>query len=385
MKKITLITGSRADYGLLRSVIEGIEKSNKLKLSLIVTGMHLSNEFGLTISEIEKDGFPINKKIEMLVGSDTPSAITKSIGLGMIGFADAFKEIETDLLLVLGDRYEILSAVTSALISRIPVAHLHGGELSEGSIDESIRHSITKMSHLHFVSNEIHRKRVIQLGEQPSSVFTVGALGIDNILQTKLYNKEEIETELNFKFKKQNLLITYHPVTLEDNNSEYQIDELIKVLSTFRDTGFIFTMPNSDTNGRIITTKIKDFVKSNSNAVLFANLGQKKYLSCIKYVDAVIGNSSSGLIEVPTFHKPTVNIGDRQKGRIRAKTVIDCSDDCNSIKDALTKALSKKYFLSIQGASNPYGNGGSSQKIINIIKRFNLENLIKKDFYDLNH
>ena len=385
MKKITLITGSRADYGLLRSVIEGIEKSNKLKLSLIVTGMHLSNEFGLTISEIEKDGFPINKKIEMLVGSDTPSAITKSIGLGMIGFADAFKEIETDLLLVLGDRYEILSAVTSALISRIPVAHLHGGELSEGSIDESIRHSITKMSHLHFVSNEIHRKRVIQLGEQPSSVFTVGALGIDNILQTKLYNKEEIETELNFKFKKQNLLITYHPVTLEDNNSEYQIDELIKVLSTLRDTGFIFTMPNSDTNGRIITTKIKDFVKSNSNAVLFANLGQKKYLSCIKYVDAVIGNSSSGLIEVPTFHKPTVNIGDRQKGRIRAKTVIDCSDDCNSIKDALTKALSKKYFLSIQGASNPYGNGGSSQKIINIIKRFNLENLIKKDFYDLNH
>tara|TARA_B100000212_G_scaffold340279_1_gene320504 strand:- start:3141 stop:4298 length:1158 start_codon:yes stop_codon:yes gene_type:complete len=385
MKKITLITGSRADYGLLRSVIEGIEKSNKLKLSLIVTGMHLSNEFGLTISEIEKDGFPINKKIEMLVGSDTPSAITKSIGLGMIGFADAFKEIETDLLLVLGDRYEILSAVTSALISRIPVAHLHGGELSEGSIDESIRHSITKMSHLHFVSNEIHRKRVIQLGEQPSSVFTVGALGIDNILQTKLYNKEEIETELNFKFKKQNLLITYHPVTLEKDNSEYQINELIKVLSTFRDTGFIFTMPNSDTNGRIITTKIKDFVKSNSNAVLFANLGQKKYLSCIKYVDAVIGNSSSGLIEVPTFHKPTVNIGDRQKGRIRAKTVIDCSDDCNSIKDALTKALSKKYFLSIQGASNPYGNGGSSQKIINIIKRFNLENLIKKDFYDLNH
>ena len=385
MKKITLITGSRADYGLLRSVIEGIEKSNKLKLSLIVTGMHLSNEFGLTISEIEKDGFPINKKIEMLVGSDTPSAITKSIGLGMIGFADAFKEIETDLLLVLGDRYEILSAVTSALISRIPVAHLHGGELSEGSIDESIRHSITKMSHLHFVSNEIHRKRVIQLGEQPSSVFTVGALGIDNILQTKLYNKEEIETELNFKFKKQNLLITYHPVTLEKDNSEYQINELIKVLSTFRDTGFIFTMPNSDTNGRIITTKIKDFVKSNSNAVLFANLGQKKYLSCIKYVDAVIGNSSSGLIEVPSFHKPTVNIGDRQKGRIRAKTVIDCSDDCNSIKDALTKALSKKYFLSIQGASNPYGNGGSSQKIINIIKRFNLENLIKKDFYDLNH
>ncbi len=385
MKKITLITGSRADYGLLRSVIEGIEKSNKLKLSLIVTGMHLSNEFGLTISEIEKDGFPINKKIEMLVGSDTPSAITKSIGLGMIGFADAFKEIETDLLLVLGDRYEILSAVTSALISRIPVAHLHGGELSEGSIDESIRHSITKMSHLHFVSNEIHRKRVIQLGEQPSSVFTVGALGIDNILQTKLYNKEEIETELNFKFKKQNLLITYHPVTLEKDNSEYQINELIKVLSTFKDTGFIFTMPNSDTNGRIITTKIKDFVKSNSNAVLFANLGQKKYLSCIKYVDAVIGNSSSGLIEVPTFHKPTVNIGDRQKGRIRAKTVIDCSDDCNSIKDALTKALSKKYFLSIQGASNPYGNGGSSQKIINIIERFNLENLIKKDFYDLNH
>ena len=311
--------------------MDGIQKSENLQLQTIATGMHLSPEFGLTISEIEKDGFYIDRKVEMLLSSDTASGITKSIGIGMIGFADALDDLNPDLILVLGDRFEIFSASTAAMIKRIPIAHLHGGESTEGLIDEPIRHSITKMAHLHFVAINEYKNRVIQLGENPNRVFLVGGLGIDNILKLKLLNKKELESSINFKFGKKNLLVTFHPVTFEKNSSLNQFNELLMALKKLHDTNIIFTMPNSDTDGRIIFKLIEDFVKNNPNSKSYTSLGQLNYLSCLKYIDGVIGNSSSGLLEVPSFKIGTINIGDRQRGRIKADSVIDCKPNEKSI------------------------------------------------------
>jgi GDP/UDP-N,N'-diacetylbacillosamine 2-epimerase (hydrolysing) len=382
-RKICVVTGSRAEYGLLRWVIDGIAKSPLLELQLVATGMHLSPEFGLTVQEIESDGHRTDRRIEMLLSSDTPVGIIKSTGLGMIGFADALAELQPDLLLVLGDRFEIFAAASAALISRIPIAHLHGGESTEGAIDESIRHSITKMAHFHFVAAEEYRRRVIQLGEDPDRVFRVGGLGIDSILHLKLLDRSELEEAMDFHFLPRNLLITFHPVTFEDNTSADQFDQLLAALDKLEDTGLIFTMPNADTEGRVIFDRIKLFCDSHSNAKAFTSLGQLRYLSCIRHVDGVVGNSSSGIAEVPSFKKATVNIGDRQRGRLKAKSVIDCEPTLPSITQAIDRLFSSEFQDQLKKTENPYGTGGASAAIVKQLEEETFENLLKKSFYDL--
>ena len=384
MRKICVVTGTRAEYGLLRWVMEGIRNSTKLDLQVIATGMHLSPEFGLTYREIEKDGFRIDRKVEMLLSSDTPVGIAKSMGLCSVGFADAFQELNPDLIVILGDRFELFSAVSVAMVSRIPVAHLHGGEATEGLIDESIRHSITKMSHLHFVAAEEYKKRVIQLGEQPDRVFNVGGLGIDNILKLRLLDRTELENSIKFKLGSKNLLITFHPVTLENSTSAQQMGELLSALNKLDNTNLIFTMPNSDTDGRVLFKIIEEYVSSNIKSVVFTSMGQLRYLSCLKHVDGVIGNSSSGLLEVPTFKIGTINIGDRQRGRLKAISVIDCEPNEPSISSAIKKLYSADYQNRLTTVKNPYGCGGASESIVNILNDVSLDGLLKKGFYNLN-
>ena len=384
MKTVCVVTGTRAEYGLLRWVMEGIQKSPLLNLQLVVTGMHLSPEFGLTVNDIKSDGFVVDRCVEMLVSSDTPTGITKSIGLGLTGFADVMADLEPDLVLVLGDRYEIMAAAISAMIARVPLAHLHGGEATEGSIDEAIRHSITKMSHLHFVAADEYRNRVIQLGEQPRSVFKVGGLGIDNIRNLDLLDRDILEESLGLQFKERNLLITFHPVTLESKSCQYQMAELLAALHDLEDTYLIFTMPNSDTDGRVLFQQIQKFVSEHNNASVFTSLGQLRYLSCIAQVDAVIGNSSSGLAEVPSFKKATINIGDRQRGRMKARSVIDCLPERSAILQALEKIYLDEFQQKLKSVVNPYGEGGASESIVEILESANLDNIVKKSFYDIN-
>ena len=382
MRKICVITGTRADYGLLQWVMAKIKLDKSLKLQVIATGMHLSPEHGNTYTEIINDGFKIDFKVENLLNSDTAVGVSKSVGLGVIGFADAYNILKPDLILLLGDRFEILSAATAALIGNCPIAHLHGGETTEGAFDEAIRHSITKMSQIHFVSNEIYRNRVLQLGEDPSYTFISGGLGVDAITKTKLYNKKDLERELDFKFYKKNLLITFHPETLEKDHGINQLDELLLALDTLTDTGLIFTMPNADTGGKEIGKRIIKYVSTKKNAAVYKSLGQKKYLSCIKYTDAVVGNSSSALAESPTFKKGSINIGDRQKGRLKASSVIDCQPNKTSILSAISKLYSKSFTQNLINVENPYGNGGASEFIVKIIKKVQLEKITKKKFND---
>ena len=383
MKKICVVTGTRAEYGLLRWVIEGIRNSQMLQLQLIATGMHLSPEFGLTVELIEADGFQVDRRVEMLLSSDTTSAVTKSMGLGLIGFADALTELRPDLMLVLGDRYEIFTAAAAAMVAGIPIAHLHGGEATEGSIDEPIRHSITKMSHLHFVAADEYRRRVIQLGEQPDRVFNVGGLGIDNILRLKLLARSELEETLGFKLATRNLLITFHPVTLEQHSSSMQMDQLLSALAELQDTGLIFTMPNADSEGRILFRQIQDFCACHPLANAYISLGQLRYLSCIQHVDGVLGNSSSGLAEVPSFKKGTINIGDRQRGRLRADSIIDCKPERAEIDAALEKLFSREFQKQLTDVQNPYGSGGASENIVKLLEEQALNSLLKKRFYNL--
>ena len=383
MRKICVITGTRADYGLLRWVMQGIKDDPDLALQIIATGMHLSPEFGLTYQEIERDGFEIDKKVEMLTSSDTEIGITKSMGLGLIGFADALSELKPDLIVVLGDRFEIFSAVSAALIARIPVAHLHGGEVSEGAFDESLRHSITKMSHLHFVAAEAYRRRVIQLGEQSDRVFLVGGVGIDSIKRLPLLNRSDLEATLEFVFGRKNLLITFHPVTLENSTAEKQMNELLLALSDLRDTQLIFTLPNADTGSRTLIKMVHEFVESHQNARAYTSLGQLRYLSCVSHVDAVVGNSSSGLTEVPSLGKGTINIGDRQQGRLQASSVINCEPTRESIADAIKVIYSREFQSGLCAVLNPYGVGGASEKVVDTLKSYPLDNLLKKNFYDL--
>jgi len=382
MKKICMVTGTRAEYGLLRLLMDGIRQSSVMELQLVVTGAHLSPEFGLTVDAIESDGFYIDHKVEMLLSSDTSVGITKSMGLAFIGFADAFERLKPDLMLLLGDRYEIFSAAAAASIAGIPIAHIHGGETTEGAVDEAFRHSITKMSHFHFVAAEEYKRRVIQLGENPDNVFNVGGLGVDSIIYTDLLEMKHLEESLNFKFFKRNLLITFHPITLERNSGLEQMDELLAALGELEDTGLIFTMSNADTNGRIFYQKIEEFCKLNKHARVFKSLGQLRYLSCIKYVDGVIGNSSSGLTEVPSFRKGTINIGDRQRGRLKASSVIDCEPNQQDISEALDLLFSEGFQVSLNKGENPYGNGGASQAIVSLLEKRSFENLLKKHFYN---
>jgi GDP/UDP-N,N'-diacetylbacillosamine 2-epimerase (hydrolysing) len=382
-KSVCVVTGSRAEYGLLRWAMEEIQASSSLELRVIVTGAHLSPEFGMTASEIESDGFAIDQRVEMLLSADTPTAITKSIGLGMIGFADALAAIKPDALLVLGDRYEILAAVTAALVARVPVAHVHGGETTQGAIDEAIRHSITKMSQLHFVAAQEYRNRVIQLGEEPSRVFCVGGLGIDGILKTKRLSRAALEESLGIKFLDRNLMVTFHPATLETDTAETQMDELLAALADLQNTAIVFTMPNADTDGRALLEKIKVFCEQHANSHWFSSLGHARYLSCLAQVDAVVGNSSSGLTEAPTFKVATVNIGDRQLGRLSAQSVIDCSPTRESIADALATVYSPDFRTKLLAVVNPYGDGGAASAIVQMLERCVGNITLKKPFHDL--
>lgn len=383
MRKICVITGTRAEFGLLRPLIELIANDKELQLQLIATGMHLSPEFGYTLNEIIDAGFVVDKKVECLLSSDSSVGVSKTIALAVSGFADALAELTPDLVVVLGDRTEILGAVIATAMANIPIAHLYGGETTEGAYDEAIRHSITKFSHLHFTSTEAYRKRVIQLGEYPDTVFNVGAIGIDAIKKLPLLDRAAFEQSIGFKLKKRNVLITYHPVTLEKEAPIETFENVLTALDELTDTTLIFTHANSDKNGRIINKMITEYVSSHKDkAVEFKSLGQLRYLSALQFVDFVIGNSSSGMTEVPAFYIPTINIGDRQKGRINCESVINSNNSLEDIKKSITFALDKTFREKIQQQELLYGNGTTAEKILQIIKEHNHIS-IKKSFYNI--
>lgn len=385
MKKIAILTATRAEYGLLKPVIKKLDADINFDMRLAVTGMHLSPEFGMTIREIEADQIPIDKKIEIILSSDTPTAISKSMGLAIISFAEYFEESAPEALIVLGDRYETLAVCCAAMNARIPIFHLYGGEATEGAIDEAVRHSITKMSFLHFASTEIYRKRIIQMGEAPERVFNVGAMGVENALHTILLSKEELESNLGRELGEKFAVGTFHPVTLENDTAEMQTKELLSAIESYRDMFFIFTKANADANGRIINRLMAEYAETHRNLILVDSLGMQRYLSAVSHACFVIGNSSSGLIEVPSFGIPTIDIGDRQKGRIAGETVIWCEPQEKSICRAIDKGLSEEFRKSIKNSNNPYGSGDTSDKIISIMKEFALNHKIdiKKKFYDI--
>jgi GDP/UDP-N,N'-diacetylbacillosamine 2-epimerase (hydrolysing) len=382
-RKICVVTGSRADYGLLRSVMQGIKNDPNLSIQVIATGMHLSPTFGLTYKEIESDGFFIDEKVEVITELDTPEEISQSIAKGITGCAKAFNRLEPDLILLLGDRYEIFSAAIAAHVALIPIAHIHGGELTGGALDEAFRHSISKMSSMHFVAAEDYKKRLIQLGENPKNIYLAGGLGVDSIKKHKLLNKDELENKLNIKFLDKSLLITFHPVTLDIESSEFQFKELLKALSNFKDTTLIFTMPNADTGGRKLINMVEEFVIENKNAKAFASLGQLLYFSCILNMDGVVGNSSSGVIEVPSFKKATINIGDRQLGRLQAESIINCKPLEKDILNAIEKLYSSSFQTHLDRVINPYSGTGVNEKIIEVLGAISLDGIIKKAFHDL--
>lgn len=381
-RKICVVTGTRAEYGLLYWLMKAVQSDEELDLQIVVTGMHLSPEFGLTYRTIESDGFAIDAKVEMLLSSDTAVGTAKSIGLGIIGFADALENIKPDLLVVLGDRFEILAAVQAALVAKIPVAHIAGGDSTEGAFDEAIRHSITKMSHLHFVTNEQSAKRVCQLGENPRYVYNVGNPGLDHLSCISLLSKAELEAVLKFEFRPKNLLITFHPATLDTESSITQFQQLLSALDLCgTDVALWFTYPNADPQSRALIAALDDFVADRKHAKAFNSMGSQRYLSLMSHVDAVIGNSSSGLYEAPSFKVPTVNIGDRQAGRLRAASVLDCKPEQKEILSSICKALS----MNCDHVTNPYGDGHSSQRILKIIKaQRNYQSLLKKSFFEVN-
>lgn len=383
-RKICVVTGTRAEFGLLRWLMDEIAQHAELELQVAVTGMHLSPEFGSTYQEIEAAGFTIDAKVEMLLSTDSDTAVTKSMGLGMIGFADTYERLQPDIVVVLGDRFEIFAATSAAMIAGIPIAHLHGGETTEGAFDEAIRHSVTKMSHLHFVAAEEYKNRVIQLGEYPERVFNVGGMGIDAIKRIQLLDREALEQSMDFRFGNKNLLITFHPVTLEgQRSSTEQMHALLDALAELIDTHLIFTLPNADTGGRELTRMVREFTDGRDNASVYSSLGQLRYFSCLAQVDGVIGNSSSGLAEAPSFNIGTVNIGDRQKGRLKAESVIDCGPSKAEILEAISRLYSPDFQNSLQNVSNPYGNGGASKAVVKVLTDYPLDCLLKKSFYNL--
>ena len=363
----------------------GIQDREGLELKVVATGAHLSPQFGLTYREIESDGFVIDRRVEMLLNSDSPTGVTKSIGLGLVGFADVLRELQPDLMVLLGDRFEVFAAAAAAMVACVPIAHLSGGESTEGAFDEAIRHSISKMSHLHFVAAEEYRRRVIQLGEHPDRVFNVGGLGVEAILRLDLLDREELERSLRFELAPRNLLITFHPVTLEVGTASRQMGELLAALETLTGTHLIFTMPNADTGGRELFELVQRFVDSHPQARAYTSLGQLRYLSCIKHVDGVVGNSSSGLAEVPSFKKGTVNIGDRQSGRLKAASVIDCDPNKNAIVRALDRLFSADFRDALEATVNPYGEGRASERIVDVLHDYPLESILKKSFHDLEY
>jgi len=380
--EITVVTGSRADYGLLYHVLRGIQESRRLRLRLLVTGMHLAPEFGETWRVIEADGFRIDRKIDMLLAGDSPAAMTKSCGLGVLGFAEAFADQRPRLVMVLGDRFEILAAVQACLLARIPVAHIAGGDTTEGAVDESIRHAITKMAHLHFATNSEAAARIRQMGENPDSVFDVGSPGIDFIKNQKLLTRDELEQELGLKLRRRLLAVTFHPATLDPLPQASQMRVLLDALEALdpEETSIVFTMPNADAEGRSLMALAAAFTATRPHTRIFTSLGQRNYLSLIAHADAVVGNSSSGLYEAPTLKTPTVNIGDRQKGRLQAGSIINCAVDATAILDAIHRA----YQLDTSAVVNPYGEGDAAQKIVHILESLpDPATLLQKHFFQI--
>lgn len=385
MKKICVLTATRAEYGLLSRLIKKMMDDPAFDVRVVVTGMHLSPEFGSTWKEIEADGVHIDRKIEMLLSSDTPAAISKSMGVALMGFADYFNEINPDALMVLGDRYETLAVCIAAMNERIPIFHIHGGEATEGLIDEAIRHSITKMSILHFTSTDTYQKRVIQLGESPDRVFNVGSLGVENAVQIELLTRRELAKHLSINLDGKYAVGTFHPVTLEHDTAKNQIRELLKAIDENNELTYIFTKANADQNGRIINKLLGEYAERHDNFYLVDSLGMKNYLSAVKYSEFVIGNSSSGLIEVPSFNVPSIDIGERQKGRVHGETVIHCNPEKKEINDSIKKALCPDFISKIKCQKNPYDAGNTSDRIIKVLQeRFIQGGLgINKHFYDI--
>jgi UDP-hydrolysing UDP-N-acetyl-D-glucosamine 2-epimerase len=382
--KVTVFTGTRADYGLLYWLINDIKKDETLKLQLLVSGSHLSPKFGLTYKQILEDGIYIDEKVEMLISSDSSAGIAKSMGLGMIGFADALDRLDPDIIVILGDRYEALAVAQTSLILGIPIFHLHGGEISEGAYDDSIRHAITKLSSLHATSTEEYRRRVIQLGEEPDRVINVGAMGLDYLRRGSFLNRIELSKNLKFDLSKPYFVVTYHPATLGNENPLNTFKALLDALDNFPNHQVILTYPNADYGGRKIIPLIESYALSNvGKALAIPSLGQIRYLSAIKFADAVIGNSSSGIIEAPAFDVPTVNIGIRQKGRLAAKSVLHCHPDVDEISEAISFAISRKYKEKGEKIINPYGKakGDASIKVIKMIKSYDFSKI--KVFHDL--
>ncbi|MEZ8239354.1 UDP-N-acetylglucosamine 2-epimerase [Vibrio splendidus] len=387
MRKICVVTATRAEYGLLKCLLEDIQSDSALELQLISTGSHLSPEFGLTNQQILDDGFVVNKTVEILLSSDTPVGVSKSMGLAQISFSEAFDELKPDIVVVLGDRYELIPIVSSANIARIPVAHLSGGELTEGAIDELIRHAITKLSQLHFTAMDEYSTRVIQMGEQPERVFTVGEVGLDNLLRMQLMSKDEFENSISCKLKERNLLFTYHPETTQDiAEVERDFREILSALDTLEHTLVIFTKANADVGGRLINKMIDEYVAENpEKAIEFTSLGQLRYLSALQYMDAVVGNSSSGIVEAPSFKLATINIGNRQKGRVRANSTIDVSVNKADLTSALAEVYAPEFMASLKHIVNPYGRGNSSEKVVQTLKTVELSSLKTKQFYDVKY
>lgn len=383
MRRIAVFTGARAEYGLLYWLMKDLQADPDLELQLLVSGMHLSPEFGNTYEKILDDGFVINEKVEMLLSSDTPQGIAKSLGIGVIGFTDALTRLAPDLIVILGDRFEALAVAQTAMLLRIPIAHIHGGEITEGAYDDSIRHAITKLSYLHFTSTEDYRKRVIQLGEHPERVVNVGAIGLDALTKSPVMSLEELSGSLDIELSRPYFLVTYHPVTLADEDPEESFQVLLDSLDKYKDHQVIITYPNADDGGRKIIPMLESYAAKDPQRVLaIPSLGQKRYLSAVKHAAAVVGNSSSGIIEVPAFGVPTVNIGDRQKGRLAAKSVINCRSSQDSITSAISAAISGSYRESGETITNPYGQGSASEQIVNALKNAKLD--VLKSFYDLN-
>lgn len=385
MRKICVFTGTRAEYGIMSRLMRMIQDDSDLQLQIIATNMHLSPEFGLTYKEIEADGFHIDKKVEMLLSSDTANGTVKSMGLATIGFADALEDLKPDLAIILGDRYEMLAAAEACLIYKIPIAHIAGGAISEGAYDDAIRHCITKLSHIHFTETEEYRNRVIQLGEQPQNVICTGALGVNNIRNEDIMSLDELERSINFNLGNKFLLVTFHPVTMETATAAEQCDNLLTALKEINDEyQILFTLPNSDTDGRIIIKKINDFVsKDPLKAYAITSLGKKRYYSALKYASAVVGNSSSGLVEAPSFNIPTLNIGNRQLGRTRGESVVDVPATLDGMRNGLRIALSPEFITKAKTSMNPYEKANTLQIMFDKIKNYPYETLIQKSFYNL--
>lgn len=383
LRKVLVVTGTRAEYGLLRPLMRKIKNSSQLELQLVATGTHLSKAFGFTLKDIESDGFIVDKKLDIVLNSDTPVGISKSMGLIHIGFSEILNELDPDILLIVGDRYEIFSVASCAMIAGIPIAHCHGGELTEGAFDDSIRHSISKMSHIHFCSTDKSRNRIIQLGEQPSSVHVVGPLAISSINETELLDLDQLQNSLNLTWRARNILVTFHPETLQIDSTVDNLYALLDALDTLSSTNIIFTLSNADTYGQTFNSIIREFCSCRDNAYAFSSLGQSRYYSCISFCDAVVGNSSSGILEAPLFNKPSLNIGNRQKGRECGPSVVNCNSDYNSIVNGLHEVVSSKAVPKVLAfEARKSLSVDPSVIIVNKLIGIDLSELLNKRFYE---